>query len=674
MANYNLTQTGAQVQVLLDTVAAGYVFMGTATPTTTPDTTNPNVCYLATTAGTYTNFSSLTLATGYIAILCWDGTNWTKHESAINVVTDATPVQYSTEPIQSNALWNNALDISKVSNKTLHETFFATNKGSLLTGTNAAWYQPEYRTHFVIPCTKGDKFIINAHSTTATQFQYGWMTSSYTPPTTNSTIPYVSGTTRVLANVETNVELIAPEGAAYICLVTKDGGNNILTYDINIYPNLPLNNNVATLHDKDKENEYARSVIGYRNNLSLPAFINSYIATNGTTGSSTSVMCFSDFIEVIGDMANITVNYDVLKSIITDLSYVKINVHCYDANKSNLGRTSQNYQSVLTDYTPQWIYLTGTKYIKISYSAKQNGVSGDMTISTYLDSINASRNDIFTITDTIKGKANIILNFPYNLFTHPKKGKFSIYTHYGLQAASSAASSAQSYGNYGGYLFQVIPNGTIKLYELSQGEATYVRTLSYTSSTHGNASQFYPSSVTSGFPYLYVAGENYIEVLSVSTTSVSVVQTITLNLSGTSGSYSKAWGIAGDDGYIWVSRAMYGSGVNKMKFEKFSLPTISEGNITLSDSDVIDSWELANVNHNNYVNQGMKVYNGKLYQVYGGTDGNRGIWVFDTRSHNLICNIDLNKYLNVELEDIIFDNDNMYLFVVSATYFHEIAL
>lgn len=104
MANYNLTQTGAQVQQLLDTVAAGYVFLGTALPTDTPVTTNPNVCYLATTAGTYTNFGNNTLAEGKIAVLCWNGTQWTKHESAINVVTDATPTANSTNPVQSGGV------------------------------------------------------------------------------------------------------------------------------------------------------------------------------------------------------------------------------------------------------------------------------------------------------------------------------------------------------------------------------------------------------------------------------------------------------------------------------------------------------------------------------------------------------------------------------------------
>ena len=87
MTDYNLTQEGNVVQDLLDAVAGGYVFMGTATPTTTPDTTNPNVCYLATTPGTYTNFNSLVLAAGNIGVFCWNGSSWSIDTTPTNEIS-----------------------------------------------------------------------------------------------------------------------------------------------------------------------------------------------------------------------------------------------------------------------------------------------------------------------------------------------------------------------------------------------------------------------------------------------------------------------------------------------------------------------------------------------------------------------------------------------------------
>lgn len=51
---------------------------------------------------------------------------------------------------------------------------------------------------------------------------YAFMTSAYTPPTNTSTVPpYVSGGRQWLANG--SIILVVPEGAAYLCLCTKDG-------------------------------------------------------------------------------------------------------------------------------------------------------------------------------------------------------------------------------------------------------------------------------------------------------------------------------------------------------------------------------------------------------------------------------------------------------------------
>lgn len=106
MANYNLTQTGAEVQVILDRVAAGYIYMGTADLTTTPDTTNPNVCYLLTAVGTYTNFGNITHSSG-ITIALWNGSAWSYQNvpSSAVVYADATPMEGSVNPVQSGGVW-----------------------------------------------------------------------------------------------------------------------------------------------------------------------------------------------------------------------------------------------------------------------------------------------------------------------------------------------------------------------------------------------------------------------------------------------------------------------------------------------------------------------------------------------------------------------------------------
>lgn len=122
MANYNLTQTGAEVQVILDRVAAGYIYMGTADLTTTPDTTNPNVCYLLKAVGTYTNFGNIAHASG-IGIALWNGSAWSYQNvpSAAVVPTDATPTEGSTNPVQSGGVYDAIHSLTDATNETIYE-------------------------------------------------------------------------------------------------------------------------------------------------------------------------------------------------------------------------------------------------------------------------------------------------------------------------------------------------------------------------------------------------------------------------------------------------------------------------------------------------------------------------------------------------------------------------
>lgn len=73
--------TGALLQqtllTMVNSLGAGYQYMGVATPATNPGTPDQNVFYLASTAGTYANFGGLVLADGEIAILKYNGV-WSK--------------------------------------------------------------------------------------------------------------------------------------------------------------------------------------------------------------------------------------------------------------------------------------------------------------------------------------------------------------------------------------------------------------------------------------------------------------------------------------------------------------------------------------------------------------------------------------------------------------------
>ena len=118
----------------------------------------------------------------------------------------------------------------------------------------------------------------------------------------------------------------------------------------------------------------------------------------------------------------------------------------------------------------------------------------------------------------------------------------------------------------------------------------------------------------------------------------------------------------GDDGFLWL----VGCDKDVLRFIKFKRPDLSLKNAELTESDIIDKWERANYSYELEVYQGMKVYGGYLYLVYGGGGPltRRGVWVYNTHSHQLVKVFDLSDVTNVEFEDIEFYNSKGYLFIL----------
>ena len=82
-ANGNQEITGEIMQnallSMINSLGAGYQFMGVATPETNPSTPDQKVFYLAATSGTYANFSNLHIDENEIAVLIYD-TTWQKQK------------------------------------------------------------------------------------------------------------------------------------------------------------------------------------------------------------------------------------------------------------------------------------------------------------------------------------------------------------------------------------------------------------------------------------------------------------------------------------------------------------------------------------------------------------------------------------------------------------------
>ena len=82
--NGNNEITGALLQqellAMIDSLGVGYQFMGIATPSTNPGTPDQNVFYVASVAGTYSNFNNIIVVENEVVILKWNGA-WSKESS-----------------------------------------------------------------------------------------------------------------------------------------------------------------------------------------------------------------------------------------------------------------------------------------------------------------------------------------------------------------------------------------------------------------------------------------------------------------------------------------------------------------------------------------------------------------------------------------------------------------
>ena len=74
------------LNAMVTSLGSNYQFAGVATPSTNPGTPDQNVFYMATEAGTYTNFNATVLPAG-ISILLWNG-SWS-HETFFEI--DSVP-------------------------------------------------------------------------------------------------------------------------------------------------------------------------------------------------------------------------------------------------------------------------------------------------------------------------------------------------------------------------------------------------------------------------------------------------------------------------------------------------------------------------------------------------------------------------------------------------------
>lgn len=111
-----------QLLAMVNSLGVGYQYIGTATPVTNPGTPDQNVFYLASTAGTYTNFGGLVLADGEIAILKYNGA-WSKDSTG---AASLEMVNQLGQKLQGKVFQDGEISLAASANADL--TGFPTNK------------------------------------------------------------------------------------------------------------------------------------------------------------------------------------------------------------------------------------------------------------------------------------------------------------------------------------------------------------------------------------------------------------------------------------------------------------------------------------------------------------------------------------------------------------------
>ena len=266
--------------------------------------------------------------------------------------------------------------------------------------------------------------------------------------------------------------------------------------------------------------------------------------------------------------------------------------------------------------------------------------------TTYKDSIGNDGNNGKTINNEDKNKSSkyIVRKVGTNIVN---------YVTY-----NESNKSAQGMAVYGNTMYRLYNTGICQLFDISDRYNPKPLNIfalgSFGSRNHSNCAQFAPTS-NFDVPLLYVSGlygKCYVEELS--NNSSKLIQIITFNeklIFNESTHYNL---ICGDDSFLWL---MGGSNTT-LYFAKLIRPDVNIGDVNLSVKDVIDFWSISGYSYSASVWQGGKVYNGKLYFVFGTTSSRRHIAIYDTKTHELIEDIDLNDYIKEEPEDCeIIDNN-----------------
>ncbi len=228
-------------------------------------------------------------------------------------------------------------------------------------------------------------------------------------------------------------------------------------------------------------------------------------------------------------------------------------------------------------------------------------------------------------------------------------------------------------------------NGLVNVYDLS----TKVIKRTYRCESSTLAEHLHLNTVCAGIekngndiPYVYISEWGYATprrcfVESLTTDGSKVVQIISVQSDSKSvGEGSMDYIVDTDGGYLYiytyklagVSTLLEKDGVkNKIIITKFNLPKINDGDVTLTDNDIINQFELPFIP----IGQGKMIVNGKLYVPCGNTSYTEYVklYVIDLNKKAVCSVLDLYESLGKkEPEGCFMYQDSFYLTDTDSVY------
>ena len=171
------------------------------------------------------------------------------------------------------------------------------------------------------------------------------------------------------------------------------------------------------------------------------------------------------------------------------------------------------------------------------------------------------------------------------------------------------------------------------------------------------------------FPLVYVSMENIAEhkvlvyrlVGNIGEITLQLIQTITFDAPESCNVYYPNACLDNENGLLiqmgYTTNSYQKSDTNKIIFNIFNLPSLSNSNVSLPDNEKIDNFTLPSL----HATQGSFVLDGKIYQVYG-ISGEKWIKVIDISTGKIVTSIDLNNQNTIigEQETLFVWNNELY--------------